>query len=312
MTSLHRVLIASAAIAIATVVAEAQTASRREQLIVKADWLSVHLHDPDLVLLQTGSEADFNAGHIPGAQRVKAWRTKPADADGFNEMGANGLTLEMLPDADLQAILARHGITDRSRVIVYFAQPQGLTATTRLMLALERAGFGDRISLLQGGLPAWKRDGRQLTTEPTVVKAAAPPPLRLTPVIADAAFVQSNIGKPGIALVDTREPAVYDGIPGANRADPDQPPGHLPGALNLAHEALYDSDGVLKSADELWASFTAAGVKPGDTIVAYCYTGQRATAVLLAAATLGHKTLLYDGSAEDWAARGLPFTKIRK
>ena len=311
--SSRRVSIISAVIAVAMMTtAQAQSASRRDQLIVTADWLSAHLRDPDLVLLQTGSEADFNAGHIPGAQRVKTWRNKPADADGFNEMGANGLTLEMLPDADFQAILARHGITDRSRVIVYFTQPQGLTSTTRLMLALERAGFGDRISLLQGGLPAWKRDGRPLSAEPAMVKPAATPSLRLTPVIVDAAFVQASAGKADIALVDTREPAVYDGVPGANRAAPDQTPGHLPGALNLPHEVLYDSDGVLKPADELRAAFAAAGVKPGVTVVAYCYTGQRATAVMLAAATLGHKTVLYDGSAEDWAARKLPFTKTTK
>ena len=306
--SIASLLVASCVIAVG---AESRqpAASPRDRLIVTTEWLAAHVSDPDLVLLEAGgSEADYAAGHIPGAQRARTWRIKPTDIDGFNEMGANDLTLEMLPDSDLRAIVARHGITPRSRIVVYFAQPRGLTSSTRLMLALERAGLGDRTSLLQGGLPAWKREGRQVTTTASAVPTNATSSLTIKPVTVDAAFVQAKARQRGFALVDTREPAVYDGVPGANLADKSQPLGHLPGALNLPHEVLYDAAGVLRPADELRTAFTSAGIKPGDTVIAYCYTGQRATAVMLAAATLGHPTLLYDGSAEDWAARKLPFT----
>ena len=43
-------------------------------------------------------------------------------------------------------------------------------------------------------------------------------------------------------------------------------------------------------------AFHGGGVKPGDTVVAYCHIGQQATAVIFAARTLGIKALLYDGS----------------
>jgi thiosulfate/3-mercaptopyruvate sulfurtransferase len=62
----------------------------------------------------------------------------------------------------------------------------------------------------------------------------------------------------------------------------------------------------LKSAEELQGLFDAAGIKPGDTVIAYCHIGQQATAVLFAARTLGHRVLLYDGSFEDWVLRDLP------
>ena len=57
----------------------------------------------------------------------------------------------------------------------------------------------------------------------------------------------------------------------------------------------------LKSAADLEAIFTKAGVKPGDTVIGYCHIGLQATAMLLAARSLGHPVLLYDGSFEDWS-----------
>jgi thiosulfate/3-mercaptopyruvate sulfurtransferase len=47
--------------------------------------------------------------------------------------------------------------------------------------------------------------------------------------------------------------------------------------------------------------FERAGIKPGDTVVAYCHVGQQATLVLLAARLLGHPVVLYDGAFQDWA-----------
>jgi thiosulfate/3-mercaptopyruvate sulfurtransferase len=51
----------------------------------------------------------------------------------------------------------------------------------------------------------------------------------------------------------------------------------------------------------LTALFERAGIKPGDTIVAYCHVGQQATAVILGARLLGHPVMLYDGAFQDWA-----------
>ena len=64
---------------------------------------------------------------------------------------------------------------------------------------------------------------------------------------------------------------------------------------------VLTADHRLKPADELADVFTKAGVKPGDTVVGYCHIGQQATAMLLAAKSLGHPVLLYDGSFEDWS-----------
>ena len=67
-----------------------------------------------------------------------------------------------------------------------------------------------------------------------------------------------------------------------------------------------DEANHLKPAAALQALFAGAGVKPGDTVVAYCHIGQQATQVILAARSLGHKVLLYDGSFEDWSRKNYP------
>lgn len=60
-------------------------------------------------------------------------------------------------------------------------------------------------------------------------------------------------------------------------------------------------DFKLAPADEIAAKFKAAGVKSGDTVVAYCHVGQQASATIFAARSLGLKVLLYDGSFEEWS-----------
>ena len=82
--------------------------------------------------------------------------------------------------------------------------------------------------------------------------------------------------------------------------------GHIPGAKSLPYTSVYDSEGKLKSPEELKALFAQAGVKPGDHVVAYCQVGGQSSAVVFAARTVGIEPQLYDGSFQDWSKRGLP------
>ena len=76
--------------------------------------------------------------------------------------------------------------------------------------------------------------------------------------------------------------------------------GHIPGAGNLPIEDLFDADGMLRTRTELTSLLNEAGVAEGDTVVAYCHIGLRATAVILAARAAGFEALLYDGSMSEW------------
>lgn len=264
-----------------------------EPLLLSTAQLAERLNDPKLVLLHVGEKSSYDAAHIAGARF--------ADVRASLHMRAGDLTLQMLPADLLRERLAALGISDDSHVVVYQSD-DWFSPATRLMLTLHYAGL-ERVSLLDGGLPAWVREKRPVTADVLAPRAGALSPLTLRPVVVDGAFVQANVGKPGVAVVDARTAAFYSGAQtGGNQAAPHKT-GHIDGAVSVPFNTLATADGLMKPEAELRALFAAAGVKPGDTVVAYCHIGQQATAVILAARLLGHTVLLYDGSFEDWSRR---------
>jgi thiosulfate/3-mercaptopyruvate sulfurtransferase len=268
-------------------------------LVVPAAWLAQHVDDPDLVLLHVGAKATYDAGHIPHARYV-SWRDTLTTGDGTG----SSLTLEMLPADVLHDRLAALGISDRSRVVVYQSDDQW-TPSTRVMLTLDYAGLAN-VSWLDGGQKAWTKAGQALTTAPAPEKAGTLSPLKLRPIVVDADFVKAHIGRPAFAIVDSRLPAFYDGTRTGGGRGTEHKTGHIAGAVNAPFDSFTSADVELKSADEIRAAFTKAGVKPGDTVITYCHIGQQATGTLFAARTLGYKVLFYDGSFEDWSRRDLP------
>ncbi|MFN2567361.1 MAG: sulfurtransferase [Gemmatimonadaceae bacterium] len=276
----------------AVTVRAAAVASPREALLVSTEWLANHLNDPDLVLLHVGEEREYRAEHIPGARLVSLRDISTPHAPGT-------LALEMLAPEELRRRLEGLGISDDSRVVVYYGK-DWVSPSTRVVLTLDWIGLGDRTSLLDGGMPLWKQEGRPVT-------AAAPPaakPGRLTArptraeLTVDHAFVQRSIRAPGVTIVDARAPMFYDGPShGEHRA------GHIPSAVSLPFNSVFGDDLRLLGADSLTTLFRKAGVKPGDTVVVYCHIGQQATAVIFAARSLGYTARLYDGSFDDWSAR---------
>jgi thiosulfate/3-mercaptopyruvate sulfurtransferase len=285
----------AAAITVAASIAitSALAAPARNQLLVSPDWLSAHAGDKGLVILAVGSVEDYQAGHIPGARLVAV--------DGLTVSTADGLSAEMPPPDALRAELATLGISDGSRIVVY-VEKGAVPRVTRVLLTLDSAGFGDRAALLDGGLAEWRRTGHTTTTEATQFAVGTLSPLTLKPLIVDSDFVRDHRQAPGYALLDARAPEFFTG----EKPDMGSTSGHVPGARNIPFTSVTDANGKYRSPRELRALFTAAGVKPGDHIVAYCHVGMQATAVIYAARILGIPTVLYDGSFQDWSRRGLP------
>ncbi|HXH38084.1 MAG TPA: rhodanese-like domain-containing protein [Thermoanaerobaculia bacterium] len=275
-------------------IAGAAMASPRQALVVDAAWLKQHINDPDLVLLHVGDKDGYAAAHIPGARFVSLADISVSDHSG------HGLMLEMPPAEDLRHRLEALGISDKSRVIVYFGGER-VSHATRVVFTLDYAGLGARSSLLDGGQDAWVRNGGAVTKDVPAAKSGTLAPLKLRPIIVDAATVHARIGTPGVSVVDGRDTAYYDGVETGGAHGEMHRTGHIHGALSIPFTSITDDHLMLKSDAELAALFTKAGVKPGDTVIGYCHIGQQTTAMLFAARTLGHPVLLYDGSFEDWS-----------
>lgn len=283
------------ALALSTSPAPAQTVDARDRLVVTADWLASRLGDPGIVILHVGDEEHYAEEHIPGAHYAShRLLSHPASHEEGN------LILELPEPAALERQLRAFGIDEESTVVVYWGM-EWVTPTARTIFTLDWAGLGDRTVLLDGGLETWKAAGGAVTDE-------TPPPgdgnVVVRPrneLVVDADWVRAHRDAPGYALVDGRSGAFYDGI----REDRGKA-GHIPGAGSLPWTELVDETLHLKGPGEIEALFTAAGVEPGETVVAYCHIGQYATLVIFAARTLGYDAVLYDGAMQDWAGRDLP------
>jgi len=262
--------------------------------LVSTAWLAQQLGANDLSILdaslfmpadQRDPEAEFAAGHIPGARRfdIEAL-SDPADP-----------APHMLPAAAaFGAAMAALGVGRDDRIIVYDNSP--LRSATRAWYMLRHFG-ADRVAILDGGLAKWRSEGRPLEQG-----AAAPRRARFDAVERDAVVTKAMLMRgAGGPILDARGRARFDGS--APDPRPGVAPGHMPGARNLPFADLYRADGTLKSENELGAAFVAAGVDPHSPFIATCGSGVTATSLLFAARRLGGRDArLYDGSWSEWGA----------
>jgi thiosulfate/3-mercaptopyruvate sulfurtransferase len=268
----------------------------QESLIVSTEWLATHLNDDALVLLQVGDKDEYLAGHIPGARLITL-------ADISTPRGS-GLALDLPTVAQLETAFEKLGVTDKSRIVVYFGK-DWVTPTARAFFTLDYPGL-DRTSILDGGLPAWRAGGRSVTSVVTQPKPGRFTPHPKTEIVVDAAWVSANLNKPGVVILDARAPKFYTGAEAGSMPRP----GHIPKAKNIPFSSLVEDSNKFKSAAALRDLFNAAGVKPGDSLTTYCHIGQQASLLYFAARYLGYEAHLYDGSFEDWSHRAeMPIEK---
>jgi thiosulfate/3-mercaptopyruvate sulfurtransferase len=210
----------------------------------------------------------------------------------------SGLALELPAVAQLEAAFGKLGVTDKSRIVVYFGK-DWVTPTARVFFTLDYLGLGDRTSILDGGLPAWRAAGKSVTTVVTEPKPGHLTPRPKTQIVVDAAWVSANLNKPGVMILDARAPKFYSGAEAGSMPRA----GHIPKARNIPFSSLVEDSNKFKSAAALRELFNAAGVKPGDSLTTYCHIGQQASLLYFAARYLGYDAHLYDGSFEDWSHR---------
>jgi thiosulfate/3-mercaptopyruvate sulfurtransferase len=267
------------------------TNAKREPMLVTAAWLSEHISDPSLVLLHIGEKSDYDKGHIPGARYL--------NYEDISTPHGQGLMLELPPVEQLVSVFEKLGVSNSSHVILYFGK-DWVTPTTRVYWTLDYMGLGDRASILDGGLPAWRTAGKTVSTEVKQPAKGSITPAPHREIVADAAWVSRHLNQLGVTIIDARAKEFYTG----SQADGTPRSGHIPGATNLSYLNVVDEKtSQFKSPDALRDLFRAAGLKPGNLMVSYCHIGQRATVLYFTAKMLGYNAKMYDGSWEDWSQR---------
>lgn len=234
-------------------------------------------------------ERAFAEGHLPGAVHAHLDRDLAGAKTGRN--GRHPLPAR----ADWAATLARLGLTPGRAVVVYDAQ--GGMYAARAWWMLRWAGH-DRVSVLDGGLQAWKAAGGALEGGASApVAAAGPYPLGTSLVATtDADALLKSLGR--VTLLDARAGERYRG-----EVEPlDARAGHIPGARSRFFKDNLDAQGRFRPAAELRAAFEAFGAAPAQ-VVHQCGSGVTACHNLLAMEVAGMPgSVLYPGSWSEWSS----------
>jgi len=258
------------------------------QLLVDGAWLEAHLNDANLRIVDMVSERkEYRRGHIPGAVYLSVEDIRVKVREGGYRLPTAAETARLSGDL---------GIGPDTHVVVY-DDSDSLDAA-RLFFTLDV--FGHRaVSLLDGGIRAWRQGKRPETTVVPSVARTDYRPVLAPERVASAEWVRERLNDPTVALLDSRSAAEYSGKDVRAKRG-----GHIPGAVNVEWKQNLRSDGTFKSADELRAMYAAQAITPDKTVVTYCQTHHRAAQSYFVLRLLGYPRLVgYDRSWSEWGNR---------
>jgi thiosulfate/3-mercaptopyruvate sulfurtransferase len=273
------------------------------EFLVETEWLAPHLADPNVVVLDctvhlipnpkitydvVPGRADFEKGHIPGAQFLDL-QADLSDRDHEFRF--------MLPSAEhFAAAMGRFGVGADTRVVTYSTANVWWASRVWWMLRI----FGhDNAAVLNGGWQKWSREGRAVETGPGTPRPAADFPVRgKRDLMVGKQEVLAAIGDTAICTINALQPAQHAGSGGNSYGRP----GRIRGSVNLPAAHLLDPEtNAFLPPAELRRRFAAVGALD-KRVITYCGGGIAASADALALVMLGHEdVVLYDASLSEWA-----------
>ena len=258
-------------------------------LVIAPEHLAGPLDDGRLQVVFVGDETVYAQGHIEGATCIRY-------SDLVTARPPAGGVLP--PASALAGVLGEAGITPSTHVVAYDASGGG--AASRLLWTLDCLGHR-HWSLLDGGLGAWRAEGRALVSGPPGATAGATPyPAESgnTTARADADYIQAHVDDPDVMIVDARSPGEYRGEVARARRN-----GHIPGAVNFewTDNVDPDRDGRLRPAAALAEEYAELGVTPDHEVITHCQTHHRSALTYVVLRHLGFERVRgYDGSWSEW------------
>jgi thiosulfate/3-mercaptopyruvate sulfurtransferase len=263
--------------------------------LVSTEWLAAHLQDVRVVDAswympdeKREPAREFEAAHIPGAVFF--------DIDGIADH-STGLP-HMLPSpGEFSKAVGALGIGDGETVVAY--DGSGMFSAPRMWWTFKAMGH-DKVKVLDGGFPKWKREGRALETGPAYPTAKFFTAIARPSLLRDFDSMTGIVANRSAQIVDARSAARF------KAEEPEPRPGvrggHMPGAANVHYRKLIADNGTLKPPEELRAVFDAVDL--GRPIVTTCGSGLTAAMLSLALDEIGAKDVaLYDGSWTEWGGR---------
>jgi 3-mercaptopyruvate sulfurtransferase SseA len=271
--------------------AEPAMAAPGRSPLASVQWLEKSLARADLLVLDASPGKLHAAGHIPGAVHV----------DVFTFGG------RALSPAEMEPLIRSWGVTPGKKIVIY---DQGATYfATSLFFDLYYHGVPEKdLLVLDGGLARWKAAGGAVTKE------ASPPPKPGTFRVKVKEDARVRLPEFLVASGDPAKSVVVEAL------DPDQHfggmkffdrAGHVPNAVMLPADDLYNADKTFKSPEEIRRMLAYLGIKPEAQVYTHCGGGIAASVPFFAAKFMLDypRVKLYKESQLEWLRddRGLPF-----
>jgi thiosulfate/3-mercaptopyruvate sulfurtransferase len=257
--------------------------------LVETQWVADNMKNVKLVYVGfVGPEnrKKYDGKHIAGSAYL-----------GMNDvMSAMTATPNQ---ANFEKIMGQIGVSTDSNVVLY-STPAANPFIPTVYWLMKYFGHNN-VSIMNGSLDKWAREGRKTDGVPPKIKPATYKAAANTANMhVDAAYVLNNLKNNGVVIVDTRGPDEYNGT---KQIDYIKAKGHIPGAKNLNfYPTNRNPDGSYKSAADLKAAYGTAGVTKDKEIIAYCESGPRAADTYFALKELlGYPNVkVYVGSWMEW------------
>lgn len=266
-----------------------------KQLLVDAAWLNEHRNDDDVIVLDATTQFgeakgrdDYEREHIPEAVHADLLRDL---ADQSKPTAAMALPSEQFAEK-----IGKLGVSNNSHVVVY---DQGVMMwATRLWWNLRLEGH-DNISVLDGGLRAWKDAGYEVASGSESNKAATFTAHRRPELYADKERVKAAVDDDSVVLINALDEDAFSGA----RVDYGRA-GHIPSSVNVPFQNAIKEGGRLVDVDQVRGSYEEiAALDDSKQPVTYCGGGIAATFDAFQLARLGRDDVaVYDGSMTEWAA----------
>lgn len=263
--------------------------------LVSTDWLAANLGAADMRIIDASwrmpgsppARNDFVRRRIPGAVFF--------DLDEISDK-ASGLP-HMLPSpASFAEAAGALGISAGERVVIY--DDAGIFSAARVWWTFRALGH-NQVSVLDGGLPKWRREGRAVEAgdpSPAPVRYSGGASRNLARTHED---VRAALGDRAALVIDARPAPRF--LAEAPEPRPGLRRGHMPGSRNIPHTSVLTADGTMRAPDELRAIFAAEGYSDGRPVIATCGSGVTAAVLALALERIGADDVgVYDGSWAEW------------
>lgn len=256
--------------------------------LVSTDWLAAHLEDSQVRVIDCRwylrpfddreGRAEYLAGHIPGAVHAR-WDTDLADVERPASMVAG-------PERYAAAMGAR-GVGDDTFVVTY--DDRHVPVAARVWWTLRLYGH-DRVAVLDGGITAWRDEGRPIVGGSVEVAPAVFTPRYRPDLYATKDDVLDALDRGSTHLVDARMDSAYQSASG-----------HIPGSVRVPGLGFLDDDGHWVDAATARRIIDDHAVADDAPVIAYCGGGVAATGTALGYRLAGlGDVAVYDGSWTEW------------